>query len=77
MRILTVAVLLFLGFTSAPEAANDACYRDFGEPQYTNCYYYSVRECLIAAGICGGVCERNHGPAPETSKKDRREARSR
>ncbi|MGB7659404.1 MAG: DUF3551 domain-containing protein [Pseudolabrys sp.] len=77
MRILTVAALL-LGFTSALKAANDGpwCYHDFGGPQYTNCYYYSVRECLIAAGIRGGVCERNHGPAPETPKKDKRKARS-
>ena len=63
MRILMVAALL-LGFTTAPKAANDGpwCHRDFGGPQYTNCYYYSVRECLIAAGIRSGVCERNHSP---------------
>jgi hypothetical protein len=79
MRNLTVVALLFLGFTSASKAANDGpwCYRDFGGPQYTNCYYYSVRECLIAAGIRGGACERNHSPAPETPKKDNRNARSR
>ena len=78
MCILTVTVLL-LGLTGASRAANDGpwCYRDFDGPQYTNCYYYSVRECLIAAGIRGGVCERNHGPAPETAKKDKRKARSR
>jgi hypothetical protein len=77
MRNLTVVVPLFLGFTSASKAANDGpwCYRDFGGPQYTNCYYNSVRECLIAAGIRGGVCERNHGAAPETTKKDKRKAR--
>jgi hypothetical protein len=79
MRILTAAVLVILCFTGASKAANDGpwCYRDFGGPQYTNCYYYSIRECLIAAGIRGGVCERNHGPAPETPKKDKRKARSR
>jgi uncharacterized protein DUF3551 len=78
MRILMVAVLL-LGLTTASKAANDGpwCYRDFGGQQYTNCYYYSVRECLIAAGIRGGLCERNHSPAPETPKKDKRKARSR
>ncbi len=78
MRILTVATLVVLGLTSASKAANDGpwCYHDFGGPQYTNCYYYSVRECLIAAGIRGGVCERNHGPAPETPKKDKLKARS-
>jgi len=79
MRILTVAAVLALGFAGSAEAANDGpwCYRDFGGPQFTNCYYYSARECLIAAGIRGGVCERNHGPAPETPKKDKRKARSR
>ena len=78
MRILTVAALL-LGFTSALKAANDGpwCYHDFGGPQYTNCYYYSVRECLIAAGIRGGVCERNHGPAPEAPTKNEPKARLR
>jgi hypothetical protein len=77
MRILMVAVLL--GLTTGSKAANDGpwCYRDFGGPQYTNCYYYSVRECLIAAGIRGGLCERNHSPAPETPKRDRHKARSR
>jgi hypothetical protein len=79
MRILTVAVLVILCFTGASKAANDGpwCYRDFGGPQYTNCYYYSARECLIAAGIRGGICERNHGPAPETPKKGKREGRPR
>lgn len=67
MRILAVA------------ASNDGpwCYRDFGGPQYTNYYYYSVRECLIAGGIGGGVCERNYGPAPEIGKKDKPKARLR
>ena len=79
MRILAVTALVVLGFTSASKAANDGpwCYRDFGGPQYTNCYYYSVRECLIAAGIRGGVCERNHSPAPEAPKKETRKGRSR
>ena len=82
MRILKVtvpAVLVALGFTNPSNAANNGpwCYRDFGGPQYTNCYYYSIRECLTAAGIRGGVCERNHDPAPETPKKDKRKARSR
>jgi hypothetical protein len=79
MRILTVAALFVLGFTSASIAANDGpwCYRDFGGPQYTNCSYYSIRECLTAAGILGGVCERNHDPVPEPLKKDKRKARSR
>lgn len=79
MRILTAATLLVLGFIGSAEAANDGpwCYRDFGGPQYSNCYYYSVRECLIAAGIRGGVCERNHDPVPEPLKKDKRKARSR
>jgi hypothetical protein len=78
MRILTIAALL-LGFTSASKAANDGpwCYRDFGGLQYTNCSYYSIKQCLTVAGIRGGVCERNHGPAPETPKKDKRKARSR
>ena len=55
MRILTVAALL-IAFTIASKAANDGpwCYRDFGGLQCTNCYYYSVRECLIAAGIRDG-----------------------
>ncbi|HET7912943.1 MAG TPA: DUF3551 domain-containing protein [Pseudolabrys sp.] len=79
MRILTVAALFVLGFTTASIAANDGpwCYRDFGGPQYTNCPYHSIRECLTAAGILGGVCERNHGPAPEAQKKDKRKAQSR
>ena len=79
MRISMVATLFGLGFTSTANAANDGpwCYRDFGGPQYTNCYYYSARECLIAAGIRGGVCERNHGPASETTKRDKRKTRSR
>jgi hypothetical protein len=77
MRILKVtglAVLVAFGLTSASKAAIDGpwCYRDFGGAQYTNCYYYSVRECLIAAGIRGGVCERNHGPAIEMPEKDKR-----
>jgi hypothetical protein len=78
MRILMVAVLL-LGLTTPSKAANDGpwCYRDFGGPQYTNCYYYSVWECLIAAGIRGGLCERTHSPVPETPKKDKRKGRSR
>jgi len=81
MRILKVtglAVLVAFGFTSASKAANDGpwCYRDFGGPQYTNCYYYSIRECLIAAGIRGGVCERNHRPAAEPAKKEKRKAKS-
>lgn len=79
MRILTVAALFVLGFTTASIAANGGpwCYRDFGGPQYTNCSYYSIRECLTAAGLLGGVCERNHGPAPEAQKKDKRKAQSR
>jgi hypothetical protein len=70
MRILTVAVLL-IAFAIASKAANDGpwCYRDFGGLQYTNCYYYSVRECLIAAGIRGGVCEPNHDAASESRKR--------
>ena len=74
MRILTVAVLLSLGFTSASEAANDGpwCYRDFGGPQYTKCYYYSIRECLTAAGVLGGVCERNHRPVAKEPEKGKR-----
>jgi hypothetical protein len=80
MRILTVATVLALGFISSAEAANDGpwCYRDFDGPQYTNCYYYSVRECLITAGIRGGVCERNRGRVPETvKKKEERKTQSR
>jgi hypothetical protein len=79
MRILTVTALSVLGFTSASLAANDGpwCYRDFGGPQYTNCSYYSIRECLTAAGVLGGVCERNHAPVREAQKKDKRKARSR
>ena len=78
MRILTVAGLL-IAFTTASKAANGGpwCYPDFGGPQYTNCYYYSARECLIAAGIRGGVCERNHGAASETPKKSKPKTRSR
>jgi hypothetical protein len=70
MRILTIVALLVLAFTSASKAANDGpwCYRDFGGPQYANCYYYSARECLIAAGIRGGACERYHRPL-ETPKR--------
>ncbi len=76
MRILTVVVPLFLGFTTASKAANDGpwCYRDFDEPQFTNCSYYSIRECLTAAGVLGGVCERNHRPAPEEAKKGKRKS---
>jgi hypothetical protein len=78
MRILTIVALLVLAFTSASKAANDGpVLSDFGGPQYTNCYYYSARECLIAAGIRGGACERNRGATPETPKKDKRKARSR
>ena len=78
LKVRMVGVLIALGSTSASKAANDGpwCYRDFSGPQYTNCYYYSVRECLIAAGIRGGVCERNHGPTPETPKKNKLKARS-
>lgn len=73
MRVLAVVVPLFLGFTSASKGANDGpwCYRDFGGPQYTNCSYYSIRECLTAAGVLGGVCERNHGAAAEMPKKNK------
>jgi len=78
MRVLMVTALFVLGFTSASEAANDGpwCYRDFGGPQYTNCSYYSARQCLAAAGVLGGVCERNHRPAAE-AKKDRSKGQSR
>ena len=78
MRILTVVVLLIPGFTGASKAANDGpwCYRDFGAPQYINCSYYAIRECLTAAGALGGVCERNHRPAPEPAKKEKRKAKS-
>lgn len=79
MRILTVAALL-IALTTAPKAANDSpwCYRDFGGPQYTNCFYYSVRECLIAAGIRGGVCERIIVPPPRHRKRtDVRDNRAR
>lgn len=77
MRILTAAVPVILCFIGASDAANDGpwCYRDFGGPP--NCSYYSIRECLTAAGVLGGVCERNHGLAPETPKKDKRKARPR
>lgn len=78
MRILTVAALL-LGFISASKAANDGpwCYRDSGGPEYTSCSYYSIKQCLTAAGVLGGVCERNHSAALATPKKDKRKARSR
>lgn len=74
MRVLTVATLFILGFGSASEAANDGpwCYRDFGGPQYAQCSYYSIKECLTAAGVLGGVCERNHRPIPEEAKKGKR-----
>jgi hypothetical protein len=76
MRVLTVATLFVLGLGSASEAANDGpwCYRDFGGPQYANCTYYSIRECLTAAGVLGGVCERNHRPFPEEAKKGKRKS---
>jgi hypothetical protein len=76
MRNLTVAALLVLRFTSVSSAANDGpwCYRDFGGPQYTNCFYYSIRECLTAAAVLGGVCERNHRPVPEEAKKGKRKS---
>ena len=79
MRVLMVTALFVLGFTSVSEAANDGpwCYRDFGGPQYTNCSYYSAQQCLAAAGVLGGVCERNHQPAPAEAKKDRRKGQSR
>ncbi|HEY7232425.1 MAG TPA: DUF3551 domain-containing protein [Pseudolabrys sp.] len=74
MRISAAAMLLTAGLINIAQAANDGpwCYRDFDGPQYTNCYYYSARECLIVAGIRGGVCERNHGPVVRTPKKDKR-----
>ena len=79
MRILTVVALPMLAFTSTLKAVNDGpwCYRDLGGPQYTNCSYYSIRECLTAAGVLGGVCERNHGAAPEPTKKSKPKTRSR
>jgi uncharacterized protein DUF3551 len=79
MRILTVVALLILFFTNASKAANNGpwCYRDFGGPQYTNCFYYSIRECLTAAGVLGGVCERNHGAAAETPRANPRYNRAR
>ena len=76
MRVLTVATLFVLGFASGPEAANGGpwCYRDLGGPQYANCSFYSIRECLTAAGVLGGVCERNHRPIPEEAKKGKRKS---
>jgi hypothetical protein len=76
LRVTMLAVLVTFGFTNASKAANDGpwCYRDFGGPQYANCSYYSIRECLTAAAVLGGVCERNHRPALEETKKGKRKA---
>jgi hypothetical protein len=70
MRILTVGALLFVVLTNASTAANDGpwCYRDFDGPQRTHCAYYSAQQCLNAAGVLGGVCERNHRPAAKNRK---------
>jgi len=78
LRVTVLAVFVAFGFTSASKAANDGpwCYRDFGGPQYTNCSYYLARQCLTAAGVLGGVCERNHRSAPEPAKKEKRKAKS-
>jgi hypothetical protein len=76
LKVLTLLVLVISGSATASRAANDApwCYRDFGGPQYTNCSYYSAQQCLAAAGVLGGVCERNHRPASEETKKIKRKS---
>jgi hypothetical protein len=74
MRILAISGLVLgfwaLAMAAAAQAANDGpwCYRDFGGPQFSNCSYYSARQCLATAGIIGGVCERNHGPVALNEK---------
>ena len=74
MHISTIATLVILCSVSAAMAANDGpwCYRDFGGPQYSNCSFYSARQCLIVAGTMGGICERNHRPLPAPPKDKRR-----
>lgn len=76
MRISTMAALATLAVVpSAAQAANDGpwCYRDFGGPKYTNCSFYSARQCLAVAGTMGGVCERNHelsdGPPAKAQRR--------
>lgn len=60
-----VAMILFM--CAAAQAEGDApwCYRDVSGPQYSNCTYPSARQCLAAAGLIGGVCERNHAQAKQ------------
>ena len=62
---------------SAARAADDGpwCYRDFGGPQYTNCSFYSARQCLAAAGTLGGVCERNHAVPARPARAHERSRR--
>ena len=72
---LAVASLVLSGAAAAAGDGGSWCYRDFGGPQYTNCSFYSARECMVAAGAMGGVCERRHPgaiPAPRPSRKAKR-----
>ena len=66
MRFSMIAGLAVLWSVGAANAANDApwCFRYFDGPQYSDCSYYSARECLarVTYGSQGGVCERNHRP---------------
>lgn len=66
MHILMAAILLVIATLIGAKAANDGtwCYRDFGATQPKSCSYYSARQCLIVAGTCGGICERNNPPPP-------------
>ena len=52
---LAVASLVLSGAAAAAGDGGSWCYRDFGGPQYTNCSFYSARECMVAAGAMGGV----------------------
>jgi len=75
MRILKVtvlAVLVAFGSTSASKAANDGpwCYAPSAVCNTPTARI--TRECLMAAGVLGGVCERNHRPAPEEARKGKR-----
>lgn len=78
MRISIMAGIIAFMPAGAVQAASDGdwCYRDFSGPQFTNCMFFSARQCLEFARIGGGVCERNRAPAvsppPKSGKKARR-----
>ena len=75
MRLPITSGFAVLFSITGAAAANDGpwCYRDFGA-QYSNCSFYSVRQCLIVAGTMGGICERNLPPPLSPAKGKRRQS---